>query len=117
MIAYCSRRKIKPRRCDYSRSLRISAWLRGGPFANSGIVEKVLAWQFVVVGDLKYQRTVVGYHGCDESVVRDVLLRGKHLKPSHNDYDWLGRGIHFWEHGPQRAYEWAKHSKTLKSLR
>src|SRR5580658_3697819 len=66
------------------------------------------------MGDLKYQRTVIGYHGCDESVVRDVLLRGKYLKPSDNDYDWLGKGIYFWEHGPRRAYEWAQHSKKVK---
>ncbi len=66
------------------------------------------------VGDLKYQRTVIGYHGCDESVARNVLLRGRNLRPSDNDYDWLGRGIYFWEHGPQRAYEWARHSKRLK---
>ncbi len=29
------------------------------------------------------------------------------LKPSDNRFDWLGGGIYFWEHGPQRAYEWA----------
>jgi len=28
-------------------------------------------------------------------------------KASANPYDWLGNGIYFWEHGPQRAYEWA----------
>jgi hypothetical protein len=26
---------------------------------------------------------------------------------STNAYDWLGEGVYFWEHGPQRAYEWA----------
>jgi hypothetical protein len=66
------------------------------------------------MGDLKYQRTIIGYHGCDESVVSDVLLRGKSLRPSDNDYDWLGRGIYFWEHGPRRAYEWAQQSKKVK---
>jgi hypothetical protein len=66
------------------------------------------------MGDLKYQRTVVGYHGCDESVLKDVLLRGKYLKPSENDYDWLGHGIYFWEHGPRRALEWAQFSKKVK---
>lgn len=71
-------------------------------------------WQSGAVGELKYQRTVIGYHGCDESVVRNVLLRGRNLRPSKNDYDWLGRGIYFWEHGPQRAYEWARHSKRVK---
>jgi hypothetical protein len=66
------------------------------------------------VGDLKYHRTIIGYHGCDESVVRDVLLRDWRLRPSENDYDWLGRGIYFWEHGPRRAYEWAQHSMKVK---
>ncbi len=66
------------------------------------------------MGELKYQRSVIGYHGCDEAVVHGVLLRGKRLKQSENDYDWLGRGIYFWEHGPQRAYEWAQHSKRFK---
>ena len=66
------------------------------------------------MSDLKYQRTVIGYHGCDESVVTDVLMRGKNLRPSDNDYDWLGRGIYFWEHGPRRAYEWSQQSKKVK---
>jgi hypothetical protein len=70
--------------------------------------------QSAAVGDLKYQRTVIGYHGCEESVVKDVLLRSKRISPSENDYDWLGRGIYFWEHGPQRAYEWAQNSKRAK---
>jgi hypothetical protein len=70
--------------------------------------------QSAAVGELKYQRTVIGYHGCDKAVARIVLLRGRNLKPSDNDYDWLGRGIYFWEHGPQRAYEWARHCKKVK---
>lgn len=51
--------------------------------------------QSVAVGDLTYQRTVIGYHGCDESLVKNVLLRGRNLRPSENDYDWLGLGIYF----------------------
>jgi hypothetical protein len=56
---------------------------------------------------LEYQRLIIAYHGCDESVV-NTALRGGKLKPSTNDYDWLGSGIYFWEHGPARALEWAK---------
>ena len=56
---------------------------------------------------LVYQRTVVGYHGCDAALAADVLAGTNELKPSANPYDWLGKGIYFWEHGPQRAYEWA----------
>jgi len=55
----------------------------------------------------KYQRIVVGYHGCDAVVVERVLAGKIRLSLSTNAYDWLGEGIYFWEHGPQRAYEWA----------
>ncbi len=66
------------------------------------------------MSQLRYQRTVIGYHGCDESVVPDVLLKGNKLKQSQNDYDWLGRGIYFWEHGSQRACEWAQNSRAIQ---
>lgn len=56
---------------------------------------------------LDYQRTIIAYHGCDESVVRRALLTGEPLASSENDYDWLGTGIYFWEFGPERALEWA----------
>ncbi len=57
---------------------------------------------------LIYQRPIVAYHGCDRKVAERVLLGAQKLKMSENNYDWLGRGIYFWEHGPQRAYDWAK---------
>ena len=56
---------------------------------------------------LTYQRTVVGYHGCDAAVAEKVLAGKAELNLSTNAYDWLGEGVYFWEHGPQRAYEWA----------
>lgn len=60
---------------------------------------------------LEYQRLIVGYHGCDRSTVEKVLLRGEHLDPSRNRYDWLGHGVYFWEHGPERALDWARHRR------
>ena len=54
-----------------------------------------------------YHRLVVGYHGCDRSVGEAVLLRQGTLQPSNNPWDWLGKGIYFWEHGPERAWEFA----------
>ena len=60
---------------------------------------------------LEYQRQIIAYHGCDESVA-ERALRGEELKPSVNDYDWLGKGIYFWEHGPARALEWAQFMST-----
>ncbi len=56
---------------------------------------------------IHYERLVIGYHGCDRAVGERVLLSGEALTPSDNRYDWLGRGIYFWEHGPDRALEWA----------
>ena len=56
---------------------------------------------------MDYGRFVVGYHGCDVVLARSVLLGESTLEPSDNDYDWLGRGIYFWEHGPARALAFA----------
>lgn len=58
-----------------------------------------------------FSRIIVGYHGCEERFARDLLL-GKHpieeWTPSDNEWDWLGHGIYFWEHSPERALRWAK---------
>jgi hypothetical protein len=63
------------------------------------------------VVDLNYQRMIIAYHGCDASVVSKVLAGVDALEPSEKEHDWLGPGIYFWEHGPQRAYEWAVDEK------
>lgn len=42
------------------------------------------------------------------------ILSGQNLKPSQNDYDWLGHGIYFWEANPLRGLEFAKELKKLK---
>lgn len=57
---------------------------------------------------LDYQRFVIGFHGCDQEIAERVLLGKGELDYSENAYDWLGKGIYFWEYGPRRAYEWAK---------
>lgn len=54
---------------------------------------------------------ILGFHGCDERLKADLLLGKTTLKPSTNDYDWLGNGIYFWENDPDRALSYAK---TLK---
>jgi hypothetical protein len=59
------------------------------------------------VAHLTYQRTIVGYHGCDATVAERVVAGKTELNISANAYDWLGEGVYFWEHGPQRTYEWA----------
>jgi hypothetical protein len=52
---------------------------------------------------------VLGYHGCDKAVGMAALLRQTVLKPSGDKgFDWLGKGVYFWEADPQRAREWAE---------
>jgi hypothetical protein len=46
-----------------------------------------------------------------------VLSGAARLKPSTNRYDWLGQGIYFWEHGPQRAREWAVEQARLSGAK
>jgi hypothetical protein len=55
---------------------------------------------------VRYDRTVVAYHGCDETVAQK-LLAGEPFERSENDYDWLGRGVYFWEYGRARAMRFA----------
>lgn len=58
-----------------------------------------------------FARLVVGYHGCTEAFARELLLGKKPVRewrPSANDWDWLGNGIYFWEHAPERAWRWAR---------
>src|SRR5216684_2224893 len=59
----------------------------------------------------QFARIVIGFHGCTEDFARDLLLGVKPIpswEPSSSEWDWLGHGIYFWEHGPERAFRWAK---------
>lgn len=56
---------------------------------------------------MPWHRSLLGYHGCDASLARSLVLRESHLRPSRNEYDWLGNGAYFWEDDPKRAFEWA----------
>jgi hypothetical protein len=43
--------------------------------------------------------------------MRELLLGGSPVnqwQPSTNEWDWLGHGIYFWEHSPERALRWAQ---------
>lgn len=51
---------------------------------------------------------VIGFHGCDKSIVDKVLSGEENLIASTNDYDWLGNGIYFWENNDVRAFEYAQ---------
>jgi hypothetical protein len=65
---------------------------------------------------MKYDRTVLAYHGCDASVAERVLS-GDPFRPSENDYDWLGSGIYFWEFGHDRALRFAEQQKRRGKIR
>lgn len=53
---------------------------------------------------------ITGFHSCDREVGLAVLNGKDVLKPSINDWDWLGEGIYFWEQNPLRALEYAEES-------
>lgn len=58
---------------------------------------------------------VIGFHGCDQSVVEEVALGKEGLVASTNDYDWLGHGIYFWENNEARALQWAEELSKRKN--
>ena len=60
---------------------------------------------------MKYDRTVVAYHGCDAEVAERILGGQAPFKKSQNAYDWLGEGIYFWEYGADRALKFAHDQK------
>jgi hypothetical protein len=60
---------------------------------------------------------IVGYHGCDASVGEAVLAGKDKLKPSVQDYDWLGNGIYFWADSPERAWDWALAGKAAGKIK
>jgi len=57
---------------------------------------------------------VLGYHGCSLNLAQRVVAGKDILHASHNDYDWLGDGIYFWEHNASRAFEFATESAIRK---
>jgi hypothetical protein len=57
---------------------------------------------------------VLGYHGCDLKIAERVLSGNQPLRPSQNDYDWLGDGIYFWEHNGYRAYQFAREARDRR---
>lgn len=59
----------------------------------------------------KISNLVLGFHGCDKSVAEQVISGKTRLRPSQNDFDWLGNGIYFWEGNPRRALEYAQFLK------
>lgn len=61
-----------------------------------------------------------GFHGCDEFLCNRLVNGDLHLDYSDNPYDWLGKGMYFWENDPERALLWAessmKHPQNKKQV-
>ncbi|RFM37074.1 hypothetical protein [Chitinophaga silvisoli] len=54
------------------------------------------------------QGLLLGFHGCDKSI-RDKIINGQiMMKASHNNYDWLGSGMYFWQNNHARAIDFAQ---------
>ncbi len=64
-----------------------------------------------------HDRLVVGYHACERTIARRVLLGKAELTPSTNDYDWLGTGIYFWEYGLTRARQFAEEKRQRGAIK
>jgi len=67
----------------------------------------------------RFARVVLGYHGCRAPVAADLLsgrLSIDDWAPSENAHDWLGHGLYFWEHSPERALEWARRKVARDGL-
>lgn len=50
---------------------------------------------------------VYGFHGLDETIAYEILNKKTDFRPSYNSYDWLGKGIYFWENNYERAQQYA----------
>jgi len=60
---------------------------------------------------------LLGFHGCDQSI-RDQIISGQAMmKASHNNYDWLGSGMYFWQNNYHRAISFAKNPQGKKKIK
>jgi hypothetical protein len=64
---------------------------------------------------VRYDRTVIAYHGCDAAVA-ERLLPGEPFRRSENNYDWLGAGVYFWEYGADRALRFAQEQQRRRRI-
>lgn len=59
---------------------------------------------------------ILGFHGCDKSIAEGLINGTLQMKPSQNDYDWLGNGMYFWEYNETRAWDFAKQFAKFHSI-
>lgn len=93
---------------DHNRLRKIA--IDAGISTPSGKLTKAYAGQKINTGS-RYELLpsfLLCFHGTDTKTAEAIFAGKAHLKPSENDYDWLGHGIYFWEYSPQRAYQFAQ---------
>lgn len=69
------------------------------------------------MNDSIYQKVpelVLGFHGTSQIIASKVINQEENLKPSDNDYDWLGGGVYFWQNNELRAIQFAEESIKRK---
>lgn len=64
----------------------------------------------------KLPNLVIAFHGCDKQTFDAVVRNGEDLKPSTNEYDWLGNGAYFWEQNYERGLSWAKEQQKRGAI-
>lgn len=57
---------------------------------------------------------ILGFHSCDRDLGLRLINGADELKPSDNQWDWIGPGVYFWEGDPARALEYAAHTAAGK---
>jgi len=58
---------------------------------------------------------IYGFHGIDREIAFKILNQEENFKFSKNDYDWLGKGIYFWENNYKRAVQYALEDSKRKN--
>jgi hypothetical protein len=57
---------------------------------------------------------ILGFHGCDELVLTKAIHGELPFFKSENLYDWLGAGMYFWDHSPERAMAFAQEKNARR---
>ena len=59
----------------------------------------------------KRPNLTIGFHGCDEAVRDQLVLKPDIVRKSQDTFDWLGNGFYIWENNYERALKWASDKK------
>ncbi|MHA4807244.1 hypothetical protein ACX0G9_04035 [Flavitalea flava] len=60
---------------------------------------------------------LIGFHGCEETILNDIVSGKSILKTSENGHDWLGTGCYFWENNYERALDFAQNPPGKKKFK